>query len=108
MSLAQLESFVAVAEEAHLTRAALRLRISQPPLTRRIKDLEWELGVELFARTRSGMQLSPAGEKLLPQARSILREIAQAHASLMAFRVPNESSCVPDRSSSLTGSKSGA
>jgi len=72
VSIAQLEYFVAVAEEGHLTRAAARLHISQPPLTRAVHKLEAELGVPLFERTVRGMQLLPAGERLLGRAREIL------------------------------------
>jgi DNA-binding transcriptional LysR family regulator len=72
MSLAQLEYFVAVAEEEHLSRAAARLHISQPPLTRQVQRLEAELGVQLFERTARGMKLLPAGQRFLVRARQIL------------------------------------
>jgi DNA-binding transcriptional LysR family regulator len=72
VSLLQLESFVAVAEEENLSRAARRLCVSQPPLTRRIQSLEDELGAPLFRRTARGMRLMPAGQSLLPHARQIL------------------------------------
>jgi DNA-binding transcriptional LysR family regulator len=80
VSLIQLESFVAVAEEAHVGRAARRLHVSQPPLTRRIQQLEEELGVGLFERTPRGMRLSPAGVALLPEARAILDQVARVTA----------------------------
>ena len=75
MSLTQLSYFIAVAEEQHLTRAALRLHISQPPLTRQIRGLEDELGVTLFERTCSGMRLLPPGRRLLAEARQLLERI---------------------------------
>lgn len=78
MSLAQIRYFVAVAEEGHLGRAAQRLHVSQPPLTRQIRSLEQELGVPLFERTPRGMRLLSSGEALLARARRILAEVDAA------------------------------
>ena len=72
MELYHLKTFVTVAEEGHLTRAAERLFTSQPAISAHIKALEEELGVTLFERTPKGMQLSPAGAQLLAQAQRTL------------------------------------
>lgn len=77
MELYQLKSFVAVAEEGHLTRAAERLFISQPAVSGHIKALEAELGVQLFIRSSRGMIPTPAGEKLRERAKGVLDGAAE-------------------------------
>src|SRR5574340_410220 len=72
MELLQLRIFVAVAKEGALTRAARTIHLSQPALSLQLKSLQAHLGVELFRRTPRGMQLSRAGEQLLPYAQRII------------------------------------
>ncbi len=66
--------FVTVAQELHFGRAALRLHMTQPPLTQAIAQLERSLGVMLFARTKRSVQLTPQGQVLLPQAQALLQQ----------------------------------
>jgi DNA-binding transcriptional LysR family regulator len=72
MELYQLRTFAAVAEEAHLTRAAERLHVSQPAVSGQIKALEQLFGVRLFERSPAGMALTFAGRELLPLAQQVL------------------------------------
>jgi len=72
LSLSQLRAFIAVAEELSFTRAAERLHMTQPPLSRAIRRLEDDVGVALFERTSRNVALTPAGRALLVHARSAL------------------------------------
>ncbi|MDA8346874.1 MAG: LysR family transcriptional regulator [Thermaerobacter sp.] len=80
MELRQLSCFIVVAEELNFRRAAERLHISQPHVTRMIQALEEDLGAPLFTRTRRRISLAPAGQELLGGARDIL---ARARAAKM-------------------------
>ena len=71
------QQFVAVAEHLHFGRAALSLYMTQPPLTQAIAGLEARLGVQLFARTKRNVSLTPAGASLLPAARELLKHAGQ-------------------------------
>ncbi|WP_343225479.1 LysR family transcriptional regulator [Luteolibacter pohnpeiensis] len=87
MELRHIRYFIAVAEELNFTRAAARVGIGQPPLSRQIRDLEEETGTPLFLRLPHGVQLTEAGMAFLPEARALLaqEERAKKAAQLAAL-----------------------
>lgn len=78
MELRHLKYFLVLAEELNFSRAAVRLHISQPPLSRQIQQLEDELGAQLFQRTGKGVELTQAGHSLVAEAANILSLVGQA------------------------------
>ena len=104
MKISSLNYFVAIAETGSVNQAAKKLYIAQPSLTKSIKLMENELGVILFERNKSGMQLTPEGEKIYKEARIILdyyngwKKLANdnesmtiyaySHISLVGFLIP--------------------
>ncbi len=78
MELRHLRYFLAVAEELNVRRAAQRLHVSQPPLSRQIHDLEDELETKLFDRSKQRLTLTPAGECFLREVRQILSHVQRA------------------------------
>ncbi len=84
MDIHKLKAFVAVIEESNISRAAIRLNMQQPPLTRMIKSLEVELNAELLTRLPRGVEATEAGKALYQEALTIL-----AHAQAIPKRVQN-------------------
>jgi DNA-binding transcriptional LysR family regulator len=83
-SFNQFRYFCELADTGHFGRAAARLNMSQPPLSRQIATLEEELGTELFVRTPKGAVLTPAGRQFLADARDVLRLVGQAKRNATA------------------------
>jgi len=78
MEFRHLRYFVAAAEELNISRAAARLHVSQPPLSRQIRDLEQEIGTPLFERGHKGLKLTSAGAHFLPEAKNLLWQAQRA------------------------------
>ncbi|MBW4475063.1 MAG: LysR family transcriptional regulator [Stenomitos rutilans HA7619-LM2] len=78
MELRQLHYFLAVAEELNFSQAARRLNMAQPPLTRQIRQLEQELGIQLFNRNSRRVELTEVGNVFVEEARRILEQVEQS------------------------------
>jgi DNA-binding transcriptional LysR family regulator len=85
VSLAQIEYFLAVADAGHVGRAARRLHVAQPAVSRQIRKLEDELEAPLFLRTPRGMRLSEAGVVFLAHARAIAQSVGAARDAVRAI-----------------------
>jgi DNA-binding transcriptional LysR family regulator len=85
MELRHLRYFVAVAEALNFTRAATRLRVAQPALSRQTSDLEEELGVDLLKRTSHGVLLTAEGKMFLEDARATLKQVDESVARVRAL-----------------------
>jgi DNA-binding transcriptional LysR family regulator len=85
LTLYKLEIFHTVTEEGSFSRAADRLRLTQPAVSQHIRDLEAKFGRDLFRRNNRGVRLTPAGELLLDYTRSILRMLAEAESAIASL-----------------------
>jgi DNA-binding transcriptional LysR family regulator len=95
-----LRYFVAVAEELHFTRAAERLFVSQPALSKQIRMLERQLGAPLFERDRQGVRLTPVGTALLPHARDVLARWSAAEDAVARATAEQQATLVVGMSTS--------
>jgi len=95
-----LRYFVTVAEELHFTRAAERMYVSQPALSKQIRALERQLGIELFERRPGGVTLTEAGSTLLPDARRVLSAWSDGVAAVESARAVQRSTLVVGMSTS--------
>lgn len=84
MELSQVRAFLAVAEELHFGRAAERLHIAQPPLSRTIQQLERELGTLLFERSTRSVRITTAGQALVEPANAVLEAVRRAEGAVQA------------------------
>ena len=89
MNLRHVRTFVTVVEQGTVSKAALRLRIAQPALSRQINDLEVELGIRLFDRVRKRLVLTGEGERLLADCRNILSAVDSLSEQALLLRRPD-------------------
>jgi DNA-binding transcriptional LysR family regulator len=85
MNLRHIRYFIAVAEERHFSRAAMRVGIEQSPMSRAVRALERDVGVTLFERSTRGSRLTPAGVLFLQHARSIVESLESAKLAMRAL-----------------------
>ncbi len=107
IDLAQLRTFVAVAEEQHLTRAAERLHISQSAASAHVRAVEEALDNQLFVRTNRNLELTPAGELLLRKARLLLNEAVLFSAFARELRGKTQGQLAVGSSSDLSANRLG-
>src|SRR6266446_2150677 len=93
VELRHLRYFVAVAEAENVSRAALKLHVSQPPLSRQIRDLEDELGFLLLKRTAKSVSLTEAGRTFLNEARAVLQRADEGVKKARAVATAGETDC---------------
>ncbi len=91
MELRHLRYFVAAAEAENVSRAALKLHVSQPALSRQIHDLEEELGFDLFERSAKSVRLTEAGKTLLTEAHAVLKRASEAVSAARAVAAGGQS-----------------
>ncbi|WP_430511348.1 LysR family transcriptional regulator [Pannonibacter phragmitetus] len=101
MNIKQLEYFIALAEELHFGRAAERLGMAQPPLSRQIKQIEEDLGALLFNRGRNAITLTQAGERLYARGTALLSEFADIKLEIRRIGQGRKGGCASALSAQL-------